>query len=78
MFLMEDQEHMSCQRRISLEGERMDSEVQEVALPEEIMPSFEKIDMEIEEKTYGKGRTRKNKVWGLYKPQGRVLGWIYQ
>ncbi|KAK1653959.1 hypothetical protein QYE76_071764 [Lolium multiflorum] len=64
MFLMEDQEHMSCQQRIALEGENMDTKVQEVALPEEIMPSFEKIDMEIEEKTDGQGRTRENKVWG--------------
>jgi hypothetical protein len=63
---------MSCQQKIALEGENMDSEVQEVSLPEvqevylpkEIMPSFEKIDMEIEGKTDGQERTRKCKVWG--------------
>jgi hypothetical protein len=64
IFLMDDQEHISCQLRIALEGENMDNEVQEVALPEEIISIFEKIGMEIEGKTDEQRKTRKSKVWG--------------
>jgi hypothetical protein len=69
---MEDHDHMSWKQKIALEGENMDSEVQEVplpevqevSLPEGILHSFEKIDMVIQGKTDGQGRTRKGKVWG--------------
>jgi hypothetical protein len=40
------------------------------------MPSFEKIELGIEGKTDVQGRTKKGKVWGLYKLQDGVLEWI--
>jgi hypothetical protein len=36
----------------------------ETALPDEILPSFDKSDKEEEENTENQGKTRKRKVWG--------------
>jgi hypothetical protein len=63
-FLSEAQENMSRQHKIALEGVEMDNGDQEVALSDEIIPSFEKTDIEKEENPEDQGRPRKNKVWG--------------
>jgi hypothetical protein len=63
-FLFDDQETLACQQKIHLEGAEMDIAGLETALPDEILPSFDKSDKEEEENTENQGKTRKRKVWG--------------
>jgi hypothetical protein len=63
-FLLDDQETLACNQGIDLGSMEMGVGGMEVALPEDILPSFEKTDkgevVEIDQQ----GKRRKKKVWG--------------
>jgi hypothetical protein len=63
-FLLEDQESLACKHGVNLDSmERNDGDM-ELALPEDILPSFEKTDTEGVMDTDQLKKPRKKKAWG--------------
>jgi hypothetical protein len=74
-FLLDDQENLACHQKIALEGVEMDIGGPEVALLDEILPSFDKFDKEEEGNPDNQGEQGRRKFGVLCKQQGRALEW---